>query len=137
MAEGIRQVAELEDPVGEVLSMKQRPNGLMIGKKRVPLGVIGIIYESRPNVTADLRRSEFFQALAQRLVFVVGQPELALTHPFGLHALGISRLAYSVRAGQQVAGLLVLLVFHISHRETCRGRKACLRGTRTRCSRQG
>ena len=50
MAEGIRQV---EDPVGEVLSMKQRPNGLMIGKKRVPLGVIGIIYESRPNVTAD------------------------------------------------------------------------------------
>ena len=53
MAEGIRQVAELEDPVGEVLSMKQRPNGLMIGKKRVPLGVIGIIYESRPNVTAD------------------------------------------------------------------------------------
>lgn len=53
MAAGIRQVAELEDPIGEVLSMKQRPNGLMIGKKRVPLGVIGIIYESRPNVTAD------------------------------------------------------------------------------------
>lgn len=53
MAEGIRQVADLEDPIGEVLSMKQRPNGLMIGKKRVPLGVIGIIYESRPNVTAD------------------------------------------------------------------------------------
>ena len=53
MAEGLRQIAELEDPVGEVLSMKQRPNGLMIGQKRVPLGVIGIIYESRPNVTAD------------------------------------------------------------------------------------
>ncbi len=53
MAEGIRQVAALEDPVGEVLSMKPRPNGLMIGQKRVPLGVIGIIYEARPNVTAD------------------------------------------------------------------------------------
>ncbi|MDD6070850.1 MAG: glutamate-5-semialdehyde dehydrogenase [Clostridiales bacterium] len=53
IAEGVRQVAALEDPVGEVLSMKQRPNGLMIGKKRVPLGVIGMIYESRPNVTVD------------------------------------------------------------------------------------
>ena len=53
MAEGLRQIAALEDPVGEVLSMKKRPNGLLIGKKRVPLGVVGIIYESRPNVTAD------------------------------------------------------------------------------------
>lgn len=53
MAEGLRKIAELDDPVGEVLSMKQRPNGLMIGQKRVPLGVIGIIYESRPNVTSD------------------------------------------------------------------------------------
>ncbi len=53
MAEGLRQVAALDDPVGEVLSMKNRPNGLRIGKRRVPLGVVGIIYESRPNVTAD------------------------------------------------------------------------------------
>ncbi len=53
MAEGIRQVAELEDPIGEVLGMKKRPNGLMIVQKRVPLGVVGIIYEARPNVTAD------------------------------------------------------------------------------------
>ena len=53
MADGLRQMAALEDPVGEVLSMKQRPNGLMIGQKRVPLGVVGIIYEARPNVTAD------------------------------------------------------------------------------------
>jgi glutamate-5-semialdehyde dehydrogenase len=53
MAEGIRQVAALEDPIGEVMDMKKRPNGLLIGRKRVPLGVIGIIYESRPNVTAD------------------------------------------------------------------------------------
>ncbi len=53
MSEGLCQIAELEDPIGEVISMKKRPNGLMIGQKRVPLGVIGIIYESRPNVTAD------------------------------------------------------------------------------------
>ena len=53
MADGLLQVASLEDPVGEVLSMKKRPNGLMIGKKRVPLGVIAMIYESRPNVTSD------------------------------------------------------------------------------------
>lgn len=53
MAEGLRQVAALEDPIGEVLGMKKRPNGLMIGQKRVPLGVVGIIYEARPNVTAD------------------------------------------------------------------------------------
>ncbi|MDY3250557.1 MAG: glutamate-5-semialdehyde dehydrogenase [Candidatus Choladocola sp.] len=53
MAEGLRQIARLDDPIGEVSEMKKRPNGLMIGRKRVPLGVIGIIYESRPNVTAD------------------------------------------------------------------------------------
>ncbi len=53
MAHGLRQIADLEDPIGEVLSMKNRPNGLRIGRKRVPLGVVGIIYESRPNVTAD------------------------------------------------------------------------------------
>ncbi len=53
MAEGLLQVAALEDPIGEVLSMKPRPNGLLIGEKRVPLGVVGMIYEARPNVTAD------------------------------------------------------------------------------------
>lgn len=53
IAEGLRQVAALDDPIGEVLSMKKRPNGLLIGQKRVPIGVIGMIYEARPNVTAD------------------------------------------------------------------------------------
>lgn len=53
MAEGLNQVAELADPVGEVLETFTRPNGLKISKKRVPFGVVGIIYESRPNVTAD------------------------------------------------------------------------------------
>ncbi|WP_405318770.1 glutamate-5-semialdehyde dehydrogenase [Frisingicoccus sp.] len=53
MAEGLISLIALEDPIGEVLEAKIRPNGLEIGKKRVPLGVIGIIYESRPNVTAD------------------------------------------------------------------------------------
>ena len=53
MAEGLRQIAALPDPVGEILETFSRPNGLIIRKKRVPMGVIGIIYESRPNVTAD------------------------------------------------------------------------------------
>jgi len=53
MADGLREVAHLPDPVGQVTKMWQRPNGLMVGRMRIPLGVIGIIYESRPNVTAD------------------------------------------------------------------------------------
>jgi glutamate-5-semialdehyde dehydrogenase len=53
MASGLVQISDLDDPIGEVLYIKERPNGLKIGKKRVPFGVIGIIYESRPNVTID------------------------------------------------------------------------------------
>lgn len=53
MADGLREVAELPDPVGEITDMRRRPNGLRVGRMRIPLGVIGIIYESRPNVTAD------------------------------------------------------------------------------------
>ncbi len=53
MIEGVRQVAALADPVGEVSDMKFRPSGIQVGKMRVPLGVIGIIYEARPNVTVD------------------------------------------------------------------------------------
>ena len=53
MANGLDQIAQLPDPVGEITDLKYQPSGLQIGKMRVPLGVIGIIYESRPNVTAD------------------------------------------------------------------------------------
>ncbi|MFZ5473371.1 MAG: glutamate-5-semialdehyde dehydrogenase [Pseudomonadota bacterium] len=53
MAEGLRQIAQLPDPVGEISDLKYRPSGIQVGKMRVPLGVIGIIYEARPNVTAD------------------------------------------------------------------------------------
>ena len=53
MAQGLIEVSALPDPVGEVIRMRQRPNGMAVGKMRVPIGVIGIIYESRPNVTAD------------------------------------------------------------------------------------
>lgn len=53
MAEGLREVAALPDPVGEVSNMWRRPNGLLVGRQRIPLGVIGFIYESRPNVTVD------------------------------------------------------------------------------------
>lgn len=53
MANGLREVVSLPDPVGEVVQMWKRPNGLQVGKVRIPIGVVGIIYESRPNVTAD------------------------------------------------------------------------------------
>jgi glutamate-5-semialdehyde dehydrogenase len=53
MAEGLRQIAQLPDPVGEISDVRYRPSGIQVGRMRVPLGVIGIIYESRPNVTAD------------------------------------------------------------------------------------
>ncbi|MBM4383652.1 MAG: glutamate-5-semialdehyde dehydrogenase [Deltaproteobacteria bacterium] len=53
MLDGLRQVAQLPDPVGEISEMRVRPNGLRVGRMRIPLGVIGIIYESRPNVTVD------------------------------------------------------------------------------------
>src|SRR4030043_13493 len=53
IAQGLREIALLPDPVGEVVKMWRRPNGLVVGKMRIPLGVIGVIYEARPNVTAD------------------------------------------------------------------------------------
>lgn len=53
IADSVLDIAKLDDPVGEVLSMTKRPNGLLVGKKRAPMGVIGIIYEARPNVTVD------------------------------------------------------------------------------------
>lgn len=53
IADGVSKVCMLDDPIGEVMETKRRPNGLIIGKKRVPLGLIGIIYEARPNVTVD------------------------------------------------------------------------------------
>jgi len=53
MADGLRQIATLANPVGEITDLKYRPSGIQLGKMRVPLGVVGIIYESRPNVTAD------------------------------------------------------------------------------------
>src|SRR5689334_20572790 len=53
MADGVRQVANLSDPIGEFVELRPRPSGIQVGRMRVPLGVVGIIYESRPNVTAD------------------------------------------------------------------------------------
>jgi glutamate-5-semialdehyde dehydrogenase len=53
MSEGLREVAQLPDPVGEIIKIWRRPNGMEVGRMRVPIGVIGIIYEARPNVTAD------------------------------------------------------------------------------------
>ena len=53
MAEGLREIAQLRDPVGEITDLAYRPTGIQVGRMRVPLGVVAIIYEARPNVTAD------------------------------------------------------------------------------------
>ncbi|MEG0688759.1 MAG: glutamate-5-semialdehyde dehydrogenase [Hungatella sp.] len=93
MADGLLQVAELEDPVGEVISMKPRPNGLLIGQKRVPLGVVGLIYEARPNVTAD----------AFGLCFKTGN---AVILKGGSDALESNRaIVHRIQAGLQAVGL--------------------------------
>ncbi len=110
MAEGLLQVAALEDPVGEVISMKPRPNGLLIGQKRVPLGVIGIIYEARPNVTAD----------AFALCFKAGN---AVILKGGSDALGSNRaIVAGIQKGLDRAGLPkdAVQLIESSDRETAR-----------------
>ncbi len=68
MADGLIQVAGLPDPVGEVSGLRRQPSGIEVGRMRVPLGVIGIIYESRPNVTADAAAVFQFWVMAERAI---------------------------------------------------------------------
>ena len=110
MADGLRCISALEDPVGEVLSMKQRPNGLLIGQKRVPIGVIGMIYEARPNVTAD----------AFGLCFKSGN---AVILKGGSDSLESNKaIVTALQAGLASAGLPILAVQLIedTNRETAR-----------------
>jgi len=101
MADGILQVADLKDPVGEVLSMTNRPNGLMIGKKRVPLGVIGMIYESRPNVTPD----------AFCLCFKTGNAVILRGGSDCIHSnLAITKVIRAALAGQGVCEDVVQII---------------------------
>lgn len=119
MAEGLRQITALPDPVGEISEMRKRPSGLQIGRMRVPLGVIGIIYESRPNVTADaaalclksgnaaiLRGGS--EALASNLAIA------ACIHE-GLSAAGLSRDAVQVveTSDRAAVGMLITMDEHV------------------------
>jgi len=93
MADGLGQVADLADPVGEISGMNYRPTGIQVGQMRVPLGVVGIIYESRPNVTAD----------AAGLCIKSGN---AVILRGGSEAINSNRaIAECIRAGLQAAGL--------------------------------
>ncbi len=108
MADGLLEVAALEDPIGEVLSMKPRPNGLLIGEKRVPLGVVGMIYEARPNVTAD----------AFGLCFKTGNSVILKG---GSDALGSNRaIVHCLRKGLKEAGAVAdaLQIIEDTDRET-------------------
>ena len=93
MAEGLEQIAALPDPVGEITDLKYRPSGIQVGKMRVPLGVIGIIYEARPNVTAD----------AAGLCLKSGNAAILRGGSEALHSN--QAVAACVREGLQVAGL--------------------------------
>ena len=93
MAEGLQQIAQLADPIGEISDMKYRPSGIQVGKMRVPLGVIGIIYESRPNVTAD----------AAGLCLKSGNAAILRGGSEALHSN--QAIAACVHAGLKVAGL--------------------------------
>ncbi len=85
MIEGLRQIAALPDPIGEIIDMNYRPSGIQVGRMRVPLGVVGIIYESRPNVTADAAalclKSGNATRTARRLRGVSLQPGDCRLHP--------------------------------------------------------
>lgn len=93
MAEGVRQVAALSDPVGEITNMAYRPSGIQLGQMRVPLGVVGIIYESRPNVTVD----------AAVLCLKSGNATILRGGSEAIHSN--QALAACIRKGLQVAGL--------------------------------
>jgi len=93
MADGVREVAALPDPVGEITGLTYRPSGIQVGRMRVPLGVIGIIYESRPNVTAD----------AAALCLKSGNACILRGGSESIHSnLAIARC---IRAGLEAAGL--------------------------------
>ncbi len=93
MAEGLEQIASLADPVGEISGVKRRPSGIQVGHMRVPLGVIGIIYEARPNVTAD----------AAALCLKSGNAAILRGGKEALHAN--QAIAACVRSGLEAAGL--------------------------------
>jgi len=93
MAEGLEDIAALEDPVGKISGLARRPTGIEVGRMRVPLGVIGIIYESRPNVTAD----------AAGLCLKAGNACILRGGSEALHSN--QAIAACVRAGLKVAGL--------------------------------
>jgi len=98
MAEGLEQIAALPDPVGEIDGLKYRPSGIQVGKMRVPLGVIGIIYEARPNVTAD----------AAGLCLKSGNAAILRGGSEALHSN--QAIAACVREGLEVAGLPATVV---------------------------
>lgn len=93
MIEGLRQIAALADPVGEISDMSYRPSGIQVGRMRVPLGVVGIIYESRPNVTAD----------AAALCLKSGNASILRGGSEAIHSN--KAIAVCIRKGLQLAGL--------------------------------
>ena len=112
---GLRQIAGLQDPVGEISDMSFRPSGIQVGKMRVPLGVVGIIYESRPNVTVDAAalclKSGNAAILRGGSEAVHSNRALAECIQFGLEAAGLSKHAVQVVAttDREAVGQLIAM----------------------------
>ena len=119
MAEGLVQIASLPDPVGEISDLKYRPNGMQVGRMRVPLGVIGIVYESRPNVTADAAglclKSGNAAILRGGSEAVHSNLAIASCIQHGLHQAGLPESAVQVVAvtDRAVVGALLTLPQYI------------------------
>ena len=101
MAEGLLQIAALADPVGEMSDLNYRPAGIQVGKMRVPLGVVGIIYEARPNVTADAAGLCFLKAGNAAILrggseAIHSDPAIAACVKEGLKAAGLPETAIQV-----------------------------------------
>ena len=114
MAEGLRQIAQLPDPIGEISDLKYRPSGIQVGKMRVPLGVIGIIYESRPNVTADAAglclKSGNAAILRGGSEAIHSNQAIAQCVQAGLHAAGLPEAAVQMIATTDRAAVGELII---------------------------
>jgi glutamate-5-semialdehyde dehydrogenase len=115
MAEGVRQVATLADPIGAIAELKYQPSGIQVGRMRVPLGVIGIIYESRPNVTVDAAalclKSGNASILRGGSESLCSNQALGLCIQAGLHAAGLPKTAVQVveTPDREAVGQLITL----------------------------
>ena len=117
MADGLREIAQLADPIGEISELKYRPSGIQVGRMRVPLGVVAIIYEARPNVTADAAglcvKSGNAAILRGGSEAIQSNQAVARCVHEGLRAAGLPEMAVQVIETTDRAAVVSLSLIHI------------------------